>query len=156
MGRVLTTTSHGQEEKARKDFIELWFILNSETPPSSPTASMSTTPQQTALGFAYPVTPDNQQTQPNAAPVPSSSSSQPQSRQAAEEARKDRTLAEFMVMLDDYEPLVYIYYAPWGMITQCYYIRFPTKLQIITYSAWVLNVKMLGCGSKVSRLGEHS
>ncbi|KAJ7224430.1 transcription initiation factor TFIID 23-30kDa subunit-domain-containing protein [Mycena pura] len=31
---------------------------------------------------------------------------QPQSRQAAEEARKDRTLAEFMLMLDDYEPLI--------------------------------------------------
>ncbi|KAF7356756.1 Transcription initiation factor TFIID subunit 10 [Mycena venus] len=35
------------------------------------------------------------------------SSTQPQqSRQAAEEARKDRTLAEFMLMLDDYEPLI--------------------------------------------------
>ncbi|OAX39814.1 transcription initiation factor IID, TAF10 subunit [Rhizopogon vinicolor AM-OR11-026] len=32
--------------------------------------------------------------------------SQPQSRQAAEEARKDRTLAEFLVMLDEYEPLI--------------------------------------------------
>jgi len=32
--------------------------------------------------------------------------SQPQSRQAAEDARKDRTLAEFMVMLDEYEPLI--------------------------------------------------
>ncbi|KAH7914860.1 transcription initiation factor IID TAF10 subunit [Hygrophoropsis aurantiaca] len=29
-----------------------------------------------------------------------------QSRQAAEEARKDRTLAEFLVMLDEYEPLI--------------------------------------------------
>ncbi|KAL1746784.1 transcription initiation factor TFIID 23-30kDa subunit-domain-containing protein [Schizophyllum fasciatum] len=28
------------------------------------------------------------------------------SRQQAEEARKDRTLAEFMLMLDDYEPLI--------------------------------------------------
>lgn len=33
---------------------------------------------------------------------------QPQTRQAAEEARKDRTLAEFLVMLDEYEPLVRI------------------------------------------------
>ncbi|KAH7927840.1 transcription initiation factor IID, TAF10 subunit [Leucogyrophana mollusca] len=33
-------------------------------------------------------------------------SGQPQSRQAAEEARKDRTLAEFLVMLDEYEPLI--------------------------------------------------
>ncbi|KIJ65705.1 hypothetical protein HYDPIDRAFT_152755 [Hydnomerulius pinastri MD-312] len=37
-----------------------------------------------------------------AAPTPS----QPQTRQAAEEARKDRTLAEFLVMLDEYEPLI--------------------------------------------------
>jgi hypothetical protein len=71
------------------------------------------TPQQTALGSAYPAALDNQQTQPGAASVPSSSS-QPQSRQAAEEARKDRTLAEFMLMLDDYEPLVYLF-STWGM-----------------------------------------
>ncbi len=32
-----------------------------------------------------------------------------QSRQAAEEARKDRTLAEFLLMLDDYEPLVCLF-----------------------------------------------
>ena len=31
---------------------------------------------------------------------------QPQTRQAAEDARKDRTLAEFLLMLDEYEPLV--------------------------------------------------
>ncbi|KAF8216322.1 transcription initiation factor TFIID 23-30kDa subunit-domain-containing protein [Mycena galopus ATCC 62051] len=38
---------------------------------------------------------------------PSDNATQPQqSRQAAEEARKDRTLAEFMLMLDDYEPLI--------------------------------------------------
>ena len=35
-----------------------------------------------------------------------STQTQQQSRQAAELARKDRTLAEFMLMLDDYEPLV--------------------------------------------------
>ncbi|KAH8116264.1 transcription initiation factor IID, TAF10 subunit [Phellopilus nigrolimitatus] len=41
---------------------------------------------------------------------PSSSQPQPaqpqQSRSAAEQARKDRTLAEFMLMLDEYEPLI--------------------------------------------------
>ncbi|TFL01995.1 transcription initiation factor IID, TAF10 subunit [Pterulicium gracile] len=37
----------------------------------------------------------------------SQQASQPQiSRKEAEEARKDRTLAEFLVMLDDYEPLI--------------------------------------------------
>jgi hypothetical protein len=34
------------------------------------------------------------------------SSSQPQTRQGPEEVAKDRTLAEFMLMLDDFEPLV--------------------------------------------------
>lgn len=33
-------------------------------------------------------------------------STQYQTRQAAEEARKDRTLAEFLLMLDEYEPLI--------------------------------------------------
>jgi hypothetical protein len=66
------------------------------------------TPQQTTSGFAYPTAPDSEQMHTGAALGPSSSSNQPQSRQAAEEARKDRTLAEFMLMLDDYEPLVYL------------------------------------------------
>lgn len=37
---------------------------------------------------------------------------QSQSRQAEEEARKDRTLAEFLLMLDDYEPLVCLFHMP--------------------------------------------
>ncbi|KAJ7623372.1 transcription initiation factor TFIID 23-30kDa subunit-domain-containing protein [Roridomyces roridus] len=49
---------------------------------------------------AYPISA-GQSSSDNAAPA-----SQPQSRQAAEEARKDRTLAEFMLMLDEYEPLI--------------------------------------------------
>lgn len=39
----------------------------------------------------------------------SSSGTQLQTRQAAEDARKDRTLAEFLLMLDEYEPLVCAY-----------------------------------------------
>ncbi|KAF8845151.1 transcription initiation factor IID, TAF10 subunit [Paxillus ammoniavirescens] len=38
--------------------------------------------------------------------APTTAPSQPQTRQAAEEARKDRTLAEFLLMLDEYEPLI--------------------------------------------------
>ncbi|KIM44995.1 hypothetical protein M413DRAFT_442955 [Hebeloma cylindrosporum] len=63
--------------------------------------------------FAYPTyaaasesSQSQQTTQPAAG---SSTSTQPaatQSRQAAEEARKDRTLADFMLMLDEYEPLI--------------------------------------------------
>ncbi|KAF8817582.1 transcription initiation factor IID, TAF10 subunit [Phlegmacium glaucopus] len=65
-------------------------------------------------GFAYPISstypPVSSETQTSTSAGASfSSSSHPaatQSRQAAEEARKDRTLADFMLMLDDYEPLI--------------------------------------------------
>ncbi|OCH93652.1 transcription initiation factor IID, TAF10 subunit [Obba rivulosa] len=67
-------------------------------------------------GYFPPTTPSTvrtQQTQvttPDVSQIPASSSQQqlpqPTSRQAAEEARKDRTLAEFLLMLDDYEPLI--------------------------------------------------
>ena len=71
-------------------------------------------PESTSLqqDSAFPTYPPSGQSnqgaldslqQSNAAAGPSSA---PQSRQAAEEARKDRTLAEFMLMLDEYEPLV--------------------------------------------------
>ncbi|CAA7267392.1 unnamed protein product [Cyclocybe aegerita] len=75
---------------------------------------MSSSQQQFAypVSSPYPAAPAeaSQSTQTPAAAAASSSSTQPapatQSRQAAEEARKDRTLAEFMLMLDDYEPLI--------------------------------------------------
>ena len=65
-------------------------------------------------GFAYPtytaMSSESSQSQQTTQPAAgSSTSTQPvatQSRQAAEEARKDRTLADFMLMLDEYEPLV--------------------------------------------------
>lgn len=61
-------------------------------------------------GYAQPPTePSQSSAQPGGSGA--SGSTQPQSRQAAEEARKDRTLAEFMLMLDDYEPLVRIHYS---------------------------------------------
>ncbi|KAI0923799.1 hypothetical protein AcV5_009249 [Taiwanofungus camphoratus] len=74
------------------------------------------TPYQDAVqntGY-YPPTPASssvrsQGTQLDASQAASSSAQQPpqpSSRQAAEEARKDRTLAEFLLMLDDYEPLI--------------------------------------------------
>lgn len=43
---------------------------------------------------------DGSATQPGSSAVPAPT------RRADELARKDRTLAEFMLMLDDYEPLV--------------------------------------------------
>ncbi|KAJ7077908.1 transcription initiation factor TFIID 23-30kDa subunit-domain-containing protein [Mycena belliarum] len=49
------------------------------------------------MSHAYPI---------SAGQSSSETAPQPQSRQAAEEARKDRTLAEFMLMLDEYDPLI--------------------------------------------------
>ncbi|KAF8074812.1 transcription initiation factor IID TAF10 subunit [Lyophyllum atratum] len=73
---------------------------------------MSATPQQTsalassaAPGHAQ-TTPEAQQSQSGTAAAASSSTQPQQTRQEAEEARKDRTLAEFMLMLDEYEPLI--------------------------------------------------
>ncbi|KAK0188815.1 transcription initiation factor TFIID 23-30kDa subunit-domain-containing protein [Armillaria mellea] len=56
--------------------------------------------------FAYPVGPSQTPQDPSSSSTSSTQSAQPQSRQAAEDARKDRTLAEFLLMLDDYEPLI--------------------------------------------------
>jgi hypothetical protein len=56
-------------------------------------------------GYTQPVQ-DISQATPQAGGSGMTGSAQPQTRQAAEEARKDRTLAEFMLMLDEYEPLV--------------------------------------------------
>ena len=70
-------------------------------------SSDSPTPQYSFQSYS-----DAQQTSQTSTAVAAASSStttaasQPQTRQAAEEARKDRTLAEFLLMLDDYEPLV--------------------------------------------------
>ena len=71
--------------------------------------------QPTPGSFAYPISSPyptlSAEASGTQAIVASSSTTQStsgvqQSRQAAEEARKDRTLAEFMLMLDEYEPLV--------------------------------------------------
>ncbi|KZT27829.1 transcription initiation factor IID TAF10 subunit [Neolentinus lepideus HHB14362 ss-1] len=72
---------------------------------SQPSTSYSyASPANTQSMNQPPSNPENSQY-----PITSTSQasgSQPQSRQAAEEARKDRTLAEFLLMLDDYEPLI--------------------------------------------------
>ncbi|KZT10064.1 transcription initiation factor IID, TAF10 subunit [Laetiporus sulphureus 93-53] len=50
--------------------------------------------------------PQSQAQAPTQPAQDASTSAQPPSRQATEEARKDRTLAEFLLMLDEYEPLI--------------------------------------------------
>lgn len=68
--------------------------MSSDSPtPQFSFQSLSDAPQTAAVASSSSTT---------AAPPP------PQSRQAAEDARKDRTLAEFLLMLDEYEPLVCI------------------------------------------------
>ncbi|KAN0088498.1 Transcription initiation factor TFIID 23-30kDa subunit domain containing protein [Tylopilus felleus] len=74
---------------------------------TSTTYSDSPTPQpQSYQSFS-----DATQNQPSSssttvAATTSSTAPQTQTRQAAEEARKDRTLAEFLLMLDEYDPLI--------------------------------------------------
>ncbi|KAH6916234.1 transcription initiation factor TFIID 23-30kDa subunit-domain-containing protein [Coprinopsis sp. MPI-PUGE-AT-0042] len=68
-------------------------------------------PQYTAASTPTGYLPELTQSQSvastsTAAPTTGTGTSQQPSRQALEDARKDRTLAEFMLMLDDYEPLI--------------------------------------------------
>lgn len=66
---------------------------------------MSAPLQQTTSAATNASTPqETQQAQPSAVAAPPSAPAQ--TRQEAEEARKDRTLVEFLLMLDEYEPLV--------------------------------------------------
>lgn len=65
---------------------------------------MSSQQQQPAQQFAYPIGTETNASSSSTAST--SQANQNQSRQNAEDAKKDRTLAEFLLMLDDYEPLV--------------------------------------------------
>jgi hypothetical protein len=81
---------------------------SSNTPqptPTQPTQSAAATPQF----VAYPLAPGQQ---PQLAPQASSSNegrTQPQTRLPTAETRKDRSLVDFLLMLDDYEPLVCVF-----------------------------------------------
>jgi len=114
------------------------------------------TPQQ-SQGFAYPITGNTPvvsaethvgtatiPAQPSSQPAASTSTQQP-TRQVSEDARKDRTLAEFMLMLDDYEPLVCELPVkhPREWVVDIFGIcRYPMKSLIITCNALGLNVRM--------------
>jgi hypothetical protein len=81
---------------------------SSSTPqptPSQQAQSAAATPQF----VAYPLAPGQQ---PQLLPQASSSNegrSQPQTRLPSAETRKDRSLVDFLLMLDDYEPLVCLF-----------------------------------------------
>ncbi|KAI5894833.1 transcription initiation factor IID, TAF10 subunit [Schizophyllum commune H4-8] len=66
--------------------------------PVAGTSSVSVAGTSNAAGSSSAPLAGTSSTQASNAPGPS--------RQQAEEARKDRTLAEFLLMLDDYEPLI--------------------------------------------------
>lgn len=85
---------------------------------TQPATSQPQSSQQPSMSYAYPLVAGQQPYAPQAQPSqPTASTSTggsglsadpkaQSSRLAAEEARKDRTLAEFLLMLDDYDPLV--------------------------------------------------
>lgn len=79
------------------------------TPSSGTPQPTSQQPQSTAATpqfVAYPLAPGQQ---PQLLPQASGSSegrTQPQTRLPSAETRKDRSLVDFLLMLDDYEPLV--------------------------------------------------
>lgn len=67
-------------------------------------------------------------------------------RQEQEQATEDRTLSEFMLILDDYEPLV----CPLHQLLSCHsspqsVYRYPMKSQITIYNASASNARMQGC-----------
>jgi len=73
------------------------------TPYTTSSQSQGYYPPLPAHPPAQQSTPDPSQVASTSAQVQTATQS---SRQTAEEARKDRTLAEFLLMLDDYEPLI--------------------------------------------------
>ena len=110
------------------------------------------TPQQ-SQGFVYPITGNTPVVSAETATIPAQPSSQPAAststqqptRQVSEDARKDRTLAEFMLMLDDYEPLVCelpVKHAREWVVDIFGICRYQMKSLIITCNALGLNVRM--------------
>ena len=84
---------------------------SSNTPqptPSQPTQSAAATPQF----VAYPLAPGQQPQLPPQASSSNEGRTQPQTRLPSAETRKDRSLVDFLLMLDDYEPLVCVFNSP--------------------------------------------
>lgn len=79
---------------------------NQPTATSTTTYQTANTNQTTTQGSTSLGATSSATTLPGSTQQSTSSTSVPQSRSAAELARKDRTLADFMLMLDDHEPLV--------------------------------------------------
>ncbi|KAH8104137.1 transcription initiation factor TFIID 23-30kDa subunit-domain-containing protein [Cristinia sonorae] len=79
------------------------------TPYQDAASQQSSAVYQPFTAETTPSTPDPSQVAGSSTQVGSSTQAtqqQPPSRQTAEEARRNTTLAEFLLMLDDYEPLI--------------------------------------------------
>ncbi|KAI9511608.1 transcription initiation factor TFIID 23-30kDa subunit-domain-containing protein, partial [Russula earlei] len=78
--------------------------------PSSSTPQPSSQQAQSAAAtpqfVAYPLAPGQQPQLPPQASGSTEGRTQPQTRLPSAETRKDRSLVDFLLMLDDYEPLI--------------------------------------------------
>lgn len=87
--------------------------LTMSTPSSStPQPTSSQQPQSAAATpqfVAYPLAPGQQPQLPPQASGSNEARTQPQTRLPSAETRKDRSLVDFLLMLDDYEPLVRVF-----------------------------------------------
>ena len=95
--------------KRRKFLRRSWSLEEKPGRPRGDATRVQSPPlRPTSVSPEMSTPPSNSQTQQasNAEPSTSSGTTQPRPSQTTEEARKDRTLAEFLLMLDDYEPLV--------------------------------------------------
>lgn len=98
--------------QAQQQYQQLATAQQATTPSPAPAAASTATIQSTPQPSSSAPAPSTSGTASGSSTQAQSQSqaTQPQqSRSAAEQARKDRTLAEFMLMLDDYEPLVRAY-----------------------------------------------
>jgi hypothetical protein len=96
---------------------------------------------------AYPLAAGQQ---PQLLPQASTSSearTPPQTRLPSAETRKDRSLVDFLLMLDDYEPLVRCSFESYEALLPTYEKRFLTKSRIITFNVSALIVRTLACES---------
>lgn len=99
-------TSRTQASTTQSGSADLSAASASASVSASASSSTSSAPNQQGQGSSTEA----------GAPSSSSSSSQQSTqggstRQLGEEARKDKTLAEFLLMLDDYEPLVSFFFS---------------------------------------------
>jgi hypothetical protein len=94
---------------------------------------------------AYPLAAGQQPQLPPQASTSSEGRTPPQTRLPSAETRKDRSLVDFLLMLDDYEPLVRGLLRGLRPFHQPMSKRFPTKSRIITFSVSASIVRTLAC-----------